>query len=165
MEQDKEKLHYLLNYLRGINKVFEEDWQKAAKKIGLTQAEQHTLWIVYLEKEVTVTRIAEIGLWDVSTVMQVLKRLKEKELVETKKKSSDRRVSYVYLTEKGKQKQKQSSEGYYQFYEFFEEYRGQDERNKKVLDDALELLKECNRHFHGRDFVNWIEHSGKTFSQ
>lgn len=108
-------MHMMMNYVRGVYKVLEEDWQKSAKALGLTQAEQHILWIVSFEQEATISRIAQLGLWDVSTVMQVIKRLKEKGLVQMLKKDHDRRISYVSLTEEGAKKQEMSAEGKIQF--------------------------------------------------
>ncbi|MFC7370479.1 MarR family transcriptional regulator [Fictibacillus iocasae] len=157
-------LHMMLNYMRGVYKVLEEDWQKSAKSIGLTQAEQHVLWIVHLEQEVTVSRIAQIGLWDVSTVMQVIKRLREKNLVEVIKKNSDRRVSYVKLSEEGVEKQKQSANFQCKLYDFIK-VQMEDESKKTFMADLIRFHKELNDHFHGSDYVEWIVNTGKALEE
>lgn len=74
----KSDYQLMLNYFRGMLKIMEEEWQANAKDIGLTLAEQHAIWIIDSRESISVTEIAKIGLWDRSTVMQILKRLEEK---------------------------------------------------------------------------------------
>lgn len=154
---DPIRTHKLLNYMRGTYKVLENEWQKNAKEIGLTQAEQHVMWIVFTENEATITRISEVGLWDVSTVMQVLKRLKNKGFVIIEKKNSDRRISYVRLTEEGLTKIEASSKYSYSVGEYIDEYRSRSKEHAQFLEELYEFQLEFNKHFHGSDFVNWIE--------
>lgn len=160
---DISNLHMMVNYIRGVYKVLDEEWQRSAKEIGLTQAEQHVIWIVYLEKEATITRIAEVGLWDISTVMQIIKRLKHKELVVVKKKINDRRISYVELTEEGQLKRQQSAQCSNKLYEFIKNYF--DESETKDMTDfkeqSIELYRQINRRFHGTEFISWIEKTSK----
>jgi MarR family protease production transcriptional regulator HPr len=158
---DIANVHLMMNYLRGAYKILEEEWQKAARSIGLTQAEQHTIWIVSLEKEATISRIAELGLWDVSTVMQVVKRLKEKELIDVKKKDSDRRVSYVVLTEKGNSKKEESAQFSYKIYDYLKEYLEESDENQAFMEEVVAFYRKMNQHFHGREFVNWIDQTNK----
>ncbi|MFC0188350.1 MarR family transcriptional regulator [Fictibacillus aquaticus] len=157
-------MHMMVNYMRGVYKVLEEDWQKSAKSIGLTQAEQHILWIVHFEQEATVTRIAQIGLWDVSTVMQVIKRLREKGLVDILKKNSDRRVSYVKLTDEGIDKQKQSTNFQCKLYDFMKTQM-EDESKKTFLVELVRFHKELNDHFHGSDYVDWVISTTKSLEE
>jgi MarR family transcriptional regulator, protease production regulatory protein HPr len=152
--------HMMINYMRGVYKVLEEDWQKSAKTIGLTQAEQHILWIVSLEEDITISKIAYYGLWDVSTVMQVIKRLKDKGLVKLEKKNDDRRISYVYLTEKGIEKHKDSKSFNCQIYNFLQEWL-EDGNKQEFYKDLIQLHKDLNKHFHGEEFVDWVEDTGK----
>ncbi|WP_347549699.1 BlaI/MecI/CopY family transcriptional regulator [Pseudalkalibacillus hwajinpoensis] len=154
---DSIQTHKLMNYMRGTYKVLENEWQKNARAIGLTQAEQHVMWIVYIEKEVTITRISEIGLWDVSTVMQVLKRLKNKAYVRLDKKSNDRRVSYVSLTEEGQEKIDASARYSYAVMKYLDEYRNQSQENAEFLDAMYQFQMDFNKHFHGHEFVKWVE--------
>ncbi|MGC4376475.1 MarR family transcriptional regulator [Fictibacillus sp. Mic-4] len=157
-------MHMMLNYMRGTYKVLEEELQTAAKALGLTQAEQHILWIVSFEKDVTISRIAKIGLWDVSTVMQVIKRLKDKQLVQVVKKSDDRRISYVMLTEEGKKKRKESEQLDLKIYRFFKKWL-EDETKKEFIAELIELHREINQHFHGREYVKWIESTTKNIAE
>jgi MarR family protease production transcriptional regulator HPr len=154
----------MMNYLRGTYKVLEEEWQKSARSIGLTQAEQHVMWIVYLEKEATITKIASIGLWDVSTVMQVISRLKQKGFITLTKKVADRRVSYALLTETGQSKIEESSRFSYKLYDYLEQYRNQSDGNAQFLQQLLEFHKDLNQYFHGTEFIDWTEKTSKTLN-
>ncbi|MCF6137801.1 MarR family transcriptional regulator [Pseudalkalibacillus berkeleyi] len=155
-------MHMMMNYLRGAYKVLEEEWQKSARSIGLTQAEQHVLWIVHLEKEATITKIASIGLWDVSTVMQVITRLKQKGFITLTKKVADRRVSYALLTELGEQKIQESYQFSYKLYDYLEDYSKQSDDNLQFLKQLMEFHKDLNQYFHGSDFIDWTERTSKT---
>lgn len=161
---DIANMHMMMNYLRGVYKVLEDEWQKSAKSLGLTQAEQHILWIVSFEKEATISRIAQIGLWDVSTVMQVIKRLKEKGLIQLLKKDHDRRISYVILTEKGADKQRQSMDSTNKVFEFLQTWSGNQE-NQVFIDQLTGLHKDMNKHFHGSEYVEWIEETGRQLQE
>ena len=154
---DSIQTHKLMNYMRGTYKVLENEWQKNAREIGLTQAEQHVMWIVYLEHEVTITRISEIGLWDVSTVMQVLKRLKNKSFVKLEKKANDRRVSYVTLSEEGVVKVNASSQYSYAVMNYLDEFKAKSRENAEFLEEMYQFQMDFNKHFHGGEFVKWVE--------
>ncbi|MGP4081008.1 MarR family winged helix-turn-helix transcriptional regulator [Pseudalkalibacillus sp. R45] len=158
-------LHIMMNYLRGTYKVLEEEWQKSARSIGLTQAEQHVLWIVQLEKEATITKIATIGLWDVSTVMQVITRLKQKGFITLTKKSSDRRVSYAVLTEKGKEKYEESKQFSYKLFEYLESFGENSNENRQFVENLVKFHRELNQHFHGSEFIDWTEQTAKTMNK
>lgn len=158
-------MHMMMNYLRGTYKVLEEEWQKSARSIGLTQAEQHVLWIVHLEKEATITKIASIGLWDVSTVMQVITRLKQKGFITLTKKVADRRVSYALLTELGEQKIQESYQFSYKLYDYLEDYSKQSDDNLQFLKQLMEFHKDLNQYFHGSDFIDWTERTSKTLQK
>jgi MarR family transcriptional regulator, protease production regulatory protein HPr len=157
-------LHIMVNYMRGVYKVLEDDWQKSAKKIGLTQAEQHVLWISSLEKDITISKIANYGLWDVSTVMQVIKRLKDKGLVTLEKKDDDRRISYVYLTEEGKVKQKLSMNFNCKIYGFLQNWLQEGDK-QEFYKNLIQLHRDLNEHFHGEEFVEWVEETGKQIHE
>ncbi|TLS36405.1 winged helix DNA-binding protein [Pseudalkalibacillus caeni] len=156
------KEHIYMNYIRGAYKVLESDWQKHAREIGLTQAEQHVLWIASIEKEATITRISEVGLWDVSTVMQVLKRLKDKGLIEMHKKESDRRISYVTLTDQGWEKKEASKAFSYKIFDYIHDFVNESEENEQLFQCVVKFTRELNRHFYGNDFTHWVEKDSKV---
>lgn len=154
-------IHSIINYWRGIYKVLEDDWQKAAKDLGLTTAEQHLLWILHFEKEATMTEIADIGLWDISTVVQIVNRLKKKGLIETKKRVHDRRISYCILTEEGLKKRKESEKYRYKSMEYLKALSNNEE-TKDMIPALLEFQKNFNQHFHGESFVKWVDKTTKN---
>lgn len=156
------EVHYILNHLRGISKVMEQDLQHEASKIGLTMAEQHLIWILYFEKEATMTEIGDLGLWDVSTVMQVVKRLKEKGYVKSKKMPHDRRSSYVYLTEKGEDKWKEISNHDYRFSSYLHDLVENDKEFLNFFTQLLTRQKKMNAFFHGEKFVHWVDKTAKV---
>ncbi|MBU8907775.1 MarR family transcriptional regulator [Desertibacillus haloalkaliphilus] len=158
-------VHLIMNYTRGLYKILEDDWQKAAQQIGLTLAEQHALWIIYFEQKAPMSRIAEVGLWDLSTVMQIVKRLKEKGLVKTEKDENDLRISYVLLTEKGKQKHEQSKELEIRLDDFVDEYSKQSDETKHFMKQMISFLADANRHFHGEDFIHWVNRTTKALGE
>ncbi|MCA0174532.1 MarR family winged helix-turn-helix transcriptional regulator [Bacillus sp. RAR_GA_16] len=147
----EDKLHYLLNNFRAMYKVLENDWERSAQNMGITKAEQHLLWIVYSEKEVTVSRLSDLCLLKVSTVMQVLKRMEEKGLISQIKRQEDRRVTYVSMTTLGYETINTSTTFEYQFLEYFHEM---DESKRNQM---LDCVQDLNRHFYGDAFVQWVE--------
>lgn len=151
------EIHKIMNHWRGMYKVLEQDWQKVAKEHGLTPAEQHVIWILHFEKEATMTRIADIGLWDVSTVMQMTKRLQEKGLIETKKMDHDRRISYVSLTEEGRNRREKTENYDYQIVDCINQIISEKGYSPEFLHELSEFQKAFNERFHGKDFVNWVE--------
>ncbi|WP_044748360.1 MarR family winged helix-turn-helix transcriptional regulator [Bacillus alveayuensis] len=156
--------HELFNLWRGFTKVMEEGQQRFAKDLGITTAEQHLLRIVYFEKEATISRISEIGLWDLSTVMQLIKRLKAKQLVETKKKENDMRVSYVSLTKAGKEVYEKSQQFESPLFSFIHEFYQESEQNRELLHQVVSFQKRVNAHFNGESLIEWIEKTGKIIA-
>ncbi|RXI99551.1 MarR family transcriptional regulator [Anaerobacillus alkaliphilus] len=155
-------LHAMLNHFRGASKVIEADWQNVANSVGLTQAELHTLWMVYFEERASITTIANHGLWDRSTVMQVVKRLKEKGLVSVEKDDQDLRVSYVILTEEGKKRQTSTATAEFSFFQFLQELRLEDEEGYYKL---LSFIEKFNRNYHGEEYCEWVEKTAKIFDE
>lgn len=154
-------MHQIMNHWRGAFKLLEQDWQAMANEAGLTMAEQHILSILYFEKEATMTEIADLGLWDVSTVMQVVKRLKEKGLVQSKKMPHDRRISYVSLTEEGEETRNRVVTKM-RIFDYIEEKSKESEEFKQYIQQLFKFQKEMNEHFHGKQFVEWVD---KTTAQ
>jgi MarR family transcriptional regulator, protease production regulatory protein HPr len=148
--------HLLLNYLRGLGKVLEEEWQENAHTIGITSAEQHVMWIVHTKSKLSVSEIARIGLWDRSTVMQMIKRLSKKNLIHLSKDKKDLRLTYVSLTDEGKKKRDESERKDFKLFEFIKAYS---KENERFIEDLIHFHREANLHFHGKDFVEWVESS------
>jgi MarR family protease production transcriptional regulator HPr len=157
---DQALLHVMINHWRGMYKVLENDWQAVAKETGVTPAELHVLWILSLEQPATMSKIAELGLWDLSTVAQMVNRLKKKEMIKTKKNSPDRRASYCELTPLGAQKVEESKAYHYKFLDYMKEQE-EFNSNKTVLKELEAFQVDFNRHFHGTAFVDWVDKTSK----
>jgi MarR family transcriptional regulator, protease production regulatory protein HPr len=155
-------LHAMLNHFRAASKVIDIDWQKAANSVGLTQAELHTLWIVYFDGRASITTIANHGLWDRSTVMQVVKRLKDKGLVTVEKDHNDLRVSYVILTEEGKNRQMSTANAEFGSLYFIQQLR---EKDREGFNKFMSFIIEFNKTYHGEDFVEWVDKTAKDFEE
>ncbi|KAA0546642.1 MarR family transcriptional regulator [Bacillus sp. BGMRC 2118] len=158
---DQALLHVMINHWRGMYKVLEHDWQKAAKEIGVTSSELHVLWIVSLEKIAPMTKIAELGLWDVSTVAQMITRLKRKMLIHTTKDKNDRRITWCELTPLGIETVKKSKEYNFQFVDFVTAQKGDNVNKHELIENLRSFQIEFNRHFHGEKFVEWIDKTEK----
>ncbi len=157
---DQELLHVMLNHWRGMYKVLENDWQNVARETGVTPSELHVLSILSLEEKATMTKIAELGLWDLSTVAQIVTRLEKKELVNKKKRKDDRRISYCELTPLGLEKVEKSKTHSYEFLNYLIE--NEDRNTDPGLIEQLRTFQvEFNRHFHGDEFVDWVDKSSK----
>lgn len=149
-------LPILICLLRGVNKVLEADINQSTEKAGVTITELNFLWTIFHEKEASVSRLAELTLLDASTVTQVLKRLKKKQLVEGFKNNKDHRFSYVKLTSKGDEARKLSMENSsYKLLDFLSS-RMKNSKGKKETEIVINYLKEINNYFHGQDYVNWV---------
>nr|WP_283244071.1 MarR family transcriptional regulator [Bacillus suaedaesalsae] len=142
-------------------KVLKHDWQTVAREIGVTSSELHVLWIVSFEKIAPMTKIAELGLWDVSTVAQMVTRLKKKMLINTTKDKNDRRITWCELTPIGIETVKKSKEFHYQFVDFVSDHKGDSEDKRELIDNLRSFQNEFNRHFHGEKFVEWIDKTEK----
>ncbi|WP_026689355.1 MarR family transcriptional regulator [Alteribacter aurantiacus] len=154
--------HLLMNYIRGMAKTLEEEWQTSARDLGLTLAEQHIMWIVHLEGKASISRIAKVGLWDRSTVMQVIKRLVSKGFVQVLKDDRDLRVSYVVLTNEGESKRKETQKESFELFDFIDDYQ---KRNPGFIEQLISFHREANRHFHGDDFVEWVDKTTQEYDE
>ncbi|WP_216829712.1 MarR family winged helix-turn-helix transcriptional regulator [Alkalihalobacterium elongatum] len=159
---DYTNIHKLINYTRATYKIMDEEWKKSVLELGITQAEHHLLTIVYYEKKTSMSKLAQLGLIDISTVMQVTNRLKQKELIIIEKDESDRRVSYVILTKLGYEKVKKSQETTFKLQAYIEKFAELSKENREFIEKLASFHKELNQHFYGNEFVQWVEKSSKN---
>lgn len=159
---ESKKIKLLLSYWRGINKILEQDLLMLAAEQKLTSSDAFIMRILFVEEENTISKIAEIGLWEIPTVMQYIKRLKNNGLVETSKRKNDRRITYVKLTEKGKEAVGSMSDVFdskLRLFNFIADFHDENDTNRKLIDDIITLEKKINKHFHGSNFVEWVQNS------
>lgn len=88
---------------KALWKSIEKDWQQWIKPADLNINEHHILWIAYHLNGASISDVAKFGVMHVSTAFNFSKKLEERELLEFSKKESDKRNTYIKLTEKGEQ--------------------------------------------------------------
>ncbi|MEI5906450.1 HTH-type transcriptional regulator Hpr [Bacillus spongiae] len=86
---------------KALWKAIEKDWQQWIKPYDLNINEHHILWISYHLKGTSISDVAKFGVMHVSTAFNFSKKLEERGLLQFSKKESDKRNTYIYLTEKG----------------------------------------------------------------
>lgn len=86
---------------KALWKAVEKDWQQWIKPYNLNINEHHILWIAYHLKGASISDIAKFGVMHVSTAFNFSKKLEEQGYLKFSKKESDKRNTYVELTNEG----------------------------------------------------------------
>lgn len=86
---------------KALWKSIEKDWQQWIKPYDLNINEHHILWIAYHLKGASISDIAKFGVMHVSTAFNFSKKLEERGLLNFSKKESDKRNTYIQLTQEG----------------------------------------------------------------
>jgi len=86
---------------KALWKSIEKDWQQWIKPYDLNINEHHILWIAYHLKGASISDVAKFGVMHVSTAFNFSKKLEERGLLKFSKKESDKRNTYIQLTEEG----------------------------------------------------------------
>jgi MarR family protease production transcriptional regulator HPr len=87
--------------VRGLSRAIENSWEAFGRKNGISPAHQHILYLLWHTKELTISRLAETGLWHISTVTRLLRPLINDGLVKTYDNQQDGRSVNVRLSSKG----------------------------------------------------------------
>lgn len=106
MKMDRELaklIHHSLLIVRGMSRAIENSWEAFGKKKGISPAHQHVLWLLWHKQELTMGKLAEMGLWHISTATRLVATVKKKGFIETKADDEDGRYVIVRLTERGRQ--------------------------------------------------------------
>lgn len=86
---------------KALWKSIEKDWQQWIKPFDLNINEHHILWIAYHLNGASISDVAKFGVMHVSTAFNFSKKLEERGLLVFSKKETDKRNTYIQLTEKG----------------------------------------------------------------
>jgi MarR family transcriptional regulator, protease production regulatory protein HPr len=86
---------------KALWKSIEKDWQQWIKPFDLNINEHHILWIAYHLNGASISDVAKFGVMHVSTAFNFSKKLEERGLLQFSKKESDKRNTYVQITEQG----------------------------------------------------------------
>lgn len=150
-------LHILINLIRGLYKSLDDDWRKAAAACGITTAQQHLLWILHFRDGSTLTELSDLGLWHVSTVMNMVDRMEAAGIVRKEVDCADARVKRVFLTAKGNEI-RESTEKQFEHFRLYEIIRQLD---PDELAKSMKPLYNIVTKLTGEDFVQFIESSAK----
>ncbi|WP_077211102.1 HTH-type transcriptional regulator Hpr [Bacillus dakarensis] len=88
---------------KALWKSIEKDWQQWIKPFDLNINEHHILWIAYHLNGASISDVAKFGVMHVSTAFNFSKKLEERGLLKFSKKESDKRNTYIELTDEGEQ--------------------------------------------------------------
>lgn len=88
---------------KALWKAVEKDWQLWIKPYDLNINEHHILWIAYHLKGASISDVAKFGVMHVSTAFNFSKKLEEREFLAFSKRDTDKRNTYIELTEKGEE--------------------------------------------------------------
>lgn len=88
---------------KALWKSIEKDWQQWIKPADLNINEHHILWIAYHLNGASISDVAKFGVMHVSTAFNFSKKLEERGLLKFSKKESDKRNTYIEITEKGEE--------------------------------------------------------------
>ncbi|PLR86679.1 MULTISPECIES: HTH-type transcriptional regulator Hpr [Bacillus] len=86
---------------KALWKSIEKDWQQWIKPYDLNINEHHILWIAYHLNGASISDVAKFGVMHVSTAFNFSKKLEERGFLQFSKKESDKRNTYIKLTDQG----------------------------------------------------------------
>lgn len=86
---------------KALWKSIEKDWQQWIKPYDLNINEHHILWIAYHLNGASISDVAKFGVMHVSTAFNFSKKLEERGFLQFSKKESDKRNTYIKLTDDG----------------------------------------------------------------
>jgi MarR family protease production transcriptional regulator HPr len=95
-------IHLTFNLIRGLSKALEDELRTVGRKCGLTSSQVHLLSLIYMEDGLSISTIAEYGLWHVSSAFHNVMKLEEAGLLVTQSNKEDERITEVFITEEGR---------------------------------------------------------------
>ncbi|WP_096188221.1 HTH-type transcriptional regulator Hpr [Evansella halocellulosilytica] len=95
--------HKVAQLSKALWKSVEKDWQAWIKPYDLNINEHHILWISYHLEGASISDIAKFGVMHVSTAFNFSKKLEERGYLTFSKRQTDKRNTYVYLTDEGEE--------------------------------------------------------------
>ncbi|WP_216831144.1 MarR family winged helix-turn-helix transcriptional regulator [Alkalihalobacterium elongatum] len=95
------KSYEIYAYTRGLNSTIENDLIRSIKKQEVTFPAFRTLWILYFEKNMTMTNLNFIAQTNISNAFRQVVKLKEQGLIQIEN-GKDTRTKILTLTQSGK---------------------------------------------------------------
>ena len=133
----KTDLKLVIAMARSYNNIFNKI-DRNIKSFGLTSSEFGVLEFLYHKGDKPVQEIAKKILVTSGTITYVINKLIEKEYVERKQCSKDKRIFYIHLTEHGERKMANIFPEHKKFLN--ELFQGLEKGEKKLLIDKLRKM-------------------------
>jgi len=133
----KTDLKLVIAMARSYNNIFNKI-DRNIKSFGLTSSEFGVLEFLYHKGDKPVQEIAKKILVTSGTITYVINKLIEKEYVERKQCSKDKRIFYIHLTEHGERKMANIFPEHEKFLN--ELFQGLEKGEKKLLIDKLRKM-------------------------
>ncbi|KGA98065.1 transcriptional regulator [Alkalihalobacillus alcalophilus ATCC 27647 = CGMCC 1.3604] len=150
--------HKVAQLSKALWKSVEKDWQKWIKPFDLNINEHHILWIAYQLDGAAISDIAKFGVMHVSTAFNFSKKLETKGYLTFSKRDTDKRNTYVCLTDEGRSLFLKTMESYQlNTYSTLEGALPIKELYGK-FPEFSEIIS-IVRHIYGSDFVDTFEQS------
>ncbi|WP_096201478.1 HTH-type transcriptional regulator Hpr [Bacillus sp. FJAT-45350] len=156
--------HKVAQLSKALWKSVEKDWQAWIKPYDLNINEHHILVIAYQLEGASISDIAKFGVMHVSTAFNFSKKLEERGYLTFSKRENDKRNTYIYLTDEGKELLLKTLEDY-------------NPSSYSVYSGALPIkdlygkfpefseLMSIVRHIYGQDFMTIFEKSLEKFDE
>ncbi|ATY84217.1 hypothetical protein CVV65_04010 [Kyrpidia spormannii] len=157
-------VHLTFNLIRSLSKALDDDLRRIARPYHLTGSQLHLLSLLYQEDGVSISTIAQRGLWHISSAFHNVAKLEQLGLVTTRSNQEDERITEVHLTEEGRR--------------LFDAVSGEIEQSRVI--QAIQKLQEhmggqqelpvqiglflCEA-LSGRDFTQWLLRSTAQWKQ
>ncbi|MBP1932850.1 MarR family transcriptional regulator [Ammoniphilus resinae] len=155
------ELHIMINIVRAMYKTLEEDWTKQAKKYGLTSPQEHLMWVLYFRDGSTITEIANVGLWHISTAMHLIDKLEEKGLVRKERLWNDKRASRIFLTKEGHDLQSKLLEDDYSSYKLYTIMQEKKDAFGLEWEQLTKFGKAVVQDLYGKEYTDFLDASAK----
>lgn len=149
---------------KALWKIVEKDWQNWIKPFNLNINEHHILWIAYYLKEATISHVSEFGVMHVSTAFNFSKKLEERGYLTLTKKENDRRNTYVYLTESGRELLRETLKSYSPYNDHVLKGTLPLKNIYGKFPDFTELLS-IIREVYGKEFTHFFDQSFKQANE
>src|SRR5690625_5154147 len=130
---------------KALWKSVEKDWQDWIKPFNLNINEHHILWIAYHLDGASISDIANFGVMHVSTAFNFSRKLEKRNILYFSKKETDKRNTYVKLTDKGRKL-------------FLETLQAYDQSTFSIYEGVLPLKELYGTFPHFQEIISIVRH-------
>lgn len=164
MKREKETIEQMLfthkvsQLSKALWKTVEKDWQNWIKPHDLNINEHHILVIIRNLGRATISQVSQYGVMHVSTVFNFAKNLEKRGYLTMPKSESDKRNTYLELTDKGIEV----------LYQTYKDYSETEDRIYEAASDYKEMMMSLPQfndltyvvsRIYGKDFIEQLNKS------